>query len=319
MEICYYDKKTDGKIIQAVKSVLKTGVISCVKMKNGDVNHVFKITTAKGEVIARIFKFENWPEDGKLEWIERRLAKNKIPHAKLLFFTRDKRYFPHGFMISEFIEGEDGFDAIKNGCCTIAQSYFEKGKILKKVHQIKVKKFGPINEGKGKSLNFLNYKLERANRFLNRLAADKMIKTEVIGIFNEKVEKILGPYNKDFKPVLIHGDATRKNTIWSKKNGLMLIDWDNAWSGIWLWDFIELSWWWRHLKSWKDKGKRKTARAAFFRGYGKTACSSRQIDKIERGLHLIKSVERLHYFYYDRENPRFLRLVKKFFLEELYK
>jgi len=317
-KVCRYNKGTDRKIVLAVEDALKTKVIGCVKMQNGAVNHVFKISTAKGDVIARIFKFENWPEDGKLEWIEKSLATRKIPHARLLYFTRDKKYFPHGFMVQEFVPGIDGWDAIRSGFCTIGESYFEKGKILKRIHQIKIKKFGPIKGGKGKSSNFITYKLNRANRLLKRLIKDKAI-GDVTRKFDNKVWEILEPFNKGFKPVLIHGDATRKNTIWSKDNGLILIDWDNAWSGIWLWDFIELSWWWRHLKIWRDKEKRKIARKGFFKGYGKIGYTTREIQTLEHGLHLIKSVERLHFFYYDNKNKPFFKIVKMFFLEDLDK
>lgn len=318
-QICHYNKTLDNKIATAVSRALNASLTNCVKLKNGEVNHVYEIDTDKGKVIARVFKYDNWPEDGKLQWIEKNLAKHKIPHARMIYFTRSKKFFPHGFMISKFVPGIDGSEAIEQGRLSLSRSYLEKGKILKKIHKIKIKKFGAINAGKGVSDNFLEYKLKRANRFLKRLIKDNVLPADSPAKLNKKVRTLIEPFNKSFRPVLVHGDATRKNTIWSEDNCIVLIDWDNAWSGIAIWDYIELSWWWRHLKIWQDPVKVKTARTSFFKGYGKSEYTTKQIAVLEHGLHLIKSVERLHFFKYDKKNPRFFKLIKKLFLADLYK
>ena len=310
-------KKLKKNIVSAVEEALKIKILSLEETKNGSINHVYKIKTSAGNYIVRVFNFENWPENGKLEWIEKELSQRGISHAKLVHFTRDKKYFPHGFMVAEYAEGIDGSEAVKKGLLDYKKSYFEKGKILCKIHKIKVKNFGPLRKGKGKSPDFIGYKLKRADGFLKRMIADGLIEEGISKKMSLRVRQALEPFRKDLKPVLVHGDATGKNTIWTKGQGLILIDWDNAWSGIWLWDFIELSWWWRHLKSWQDKKKQKLARQAFFRGYGKVQYDENELKILEYGLHLIKSAERMHYFYYDLKKLKNFNRVKRIFLEDL--
>lgn len=88
---------------RAIAEVLSTLVLKLQRIELGIVNHVYKTETTQGNFIIRIFNYTTWPEDGLLEWIEKQLAKKHIPHAKLIYYTRSKKFFPHGFMISKFV------------------------------------------------------------------------------------------------------------------------------------------------------------------------------------------------------------------------
>ena len=286
-------------------------------MKSGEINHVYKIQTEKNPVIARVFGYPDKPEDGLLLWIEKQLAKYTVPHAKLLYYSRDKKHFPYGFMISEFVEGLSGWDAIDNGVHTLAQSYEQSGKILRKIHQIKLPRYGPINFGKGKDADFVKFELEGLRNRLTDLIRQKVIPADTILKTEYAIVTSLEPFKKTFHLVLLHGDASRENSILTKNKKFVLIDWDNAWSGIWMCDFIESSWWWLHLPEWKNENMRKTARNAFFKGYGKIEYSPKEVDQIQYGLHLIKSVEKLHYYYFDRKEIKNFNLVKKVFFQLL--
>jgi len=125
-------------IEQAVSDALSTRVIRLQRIERGMVNHVYKAQTSKGDFIIRIFNYSTWPEDGMLEWIEKQLAKKHIPHAKLVYYTRNKKFFPHGFMISKFIEGADAYIASKKHTISKASRFIGSGKLLKKIHQIRV-------------------------------------------------------------------------------------------------------------------------------------------------------------------------------------
>src|SRR3712207_7663341 len=54
----------------------------------------------------KVFTYEGWPEPGKLPWVETSLARAGVPHARLVHYTRAPGRFPHGFSLSEFVEGE---------------------------------------------------------------------------------------------------------------------------------------------------------------------------------------------------------------------
>ena len=95
-----YRKSIDRRVKPAVEKVLGLRVLSVSKVKSGEVNHVYKVETNKRTVLVRVFRYETWPEDGKLQWTEKQFVKYHIPHAKLLFYSRNSRWFPNGFMAS---------------------------------------------------------------------------------------------------------------------------------------------------------------------------------------------------------------------------
>lgn len=318
-KLYHYKKSIDNKIICAVEQVLRSKVLKAKKIKGGEINHVYKIQTDKNTVVARVFGYPDKPADGMLLWIEKQLGALNIPYAKLLYYSRDKKYFPNGFMISEFVDGLSGWDAIESGAHTLAQSYEQSGKTLRKIHNIKLSKYGPINSGKGKYKDFIGMELRQVKEKMADLVHQKALSADVVDKTIAAIKTHLELYKNTFHPVLLHGDASRENSILTKDKTFILIDWDNAWSGIWMWDYIEASWWWLHLPKWKDESIRKTARKAFFKGYGKVVYTPKEIDTIERGLHLIKSVEKMHYYYFDRKEIKNFNLVKKVFLKLLLK
>lgn len=108
-----YNKKIDAAVIKAANFALGITIKRSVKMEHGEVNHVYKVITENKNYLVRVFKNKNWPEPDKLPWIEKQLAKYKIPHAKIVYFSKDKRFFPYGFMITEFVEGLNGEQAVE--------------------------------------------------------------------------------------------------------------------------------------------------------------------------------------------------------------
>ena len=309
----FFKKSIEPKIKTAVSAVLHTSVFSMKRMTYGEINYVCAVTTDKGKFIVRVFGYKDKPEPGKLEWIEKQLVKHRIPHAKLIYYSRSSEYFPYGFMISEFVDGLGGWEAIKQGKQTLARSYTATGNILRKIHNIKLKKFG---QGNGEYSDFLAMEMESIYAKLRALVLKKMIDARTADITIAQIEKSLEPYNKTFRPVLLHADASRENSILTKDGKFILIDWDNAWSGIWLWDYIEISWWWLFPPVWPT-AKKRIAKKAFFKGYGKITVSPKKFVDIEHGLHLIKSVEKLHYYYFDRKEMKNVNVVKKILLKLL--
>ena len=139
-DIFPYNKSIDKKIKVAVAKVLDTKVLSAHKIKSGEINHVYKVSTSKGFFVARVFRYDDWPENGKLEWIEKQLGRLKVPHAKMVYYSKSKTFFPNGFMISEYVEGVDGTSAVKKGIITEYELYYKFGELSRKIHKIKIKK-----------------------------------------------------------------------------------------------------------------------------------------------------------------------------------
>ncbi len=317
-DIYKYKKSIDKKIVRAVAEVLRTTVISATKIKSGEINHVYKIVTPKKTFIARVFRYKQWPETGKLEWIEKQLSKQKVPHAKLLYYSRDNTFFPNGFMLLEFIEGLSGTEAVKQGVITETQLYTAFGTLARKFHHIKVKKFGPINLGQGEHANFADMQIRGVVKILNTLTKKGALQSNPAEKVAQIIESTLRTQEKHITPTLLHGDMSETNAIVSKDKKVVLIDWDNARAGFWLADFIELSRRQMFEKGWsKNPTRMLHARKAFFKGYGKIPFSSRQIKTFEHTLQIIRQVWQMNYYFFDNVDQKKFNSVKQIFYKLL--
>ncbi len=317
-DIYSYKKIIEKKIISAVENVLHTKVLSATKLKAGEINHVYKVITTQGEYVARVFRYKNWPEANKLEWIEKQLLKHRVLHAKIIYCTRNKDHFPNGFMLSEFVRGTSGTDAVKQKLLSETELYEKLGKLARLIHGIAVQRHGLINSGKGQFTNYLDMPLTDAKRLLNLLTKKGALKQDPYEQVKKIVETIINKYKQHITPVLLHGDMSETNIIVTPNKNIILIDWDNARAGFWLSDFIELSR--RHLaeKSWSANPLRmKKARNAFFKGYGKTPFTNRQLLTLEKTLLLIRYIWQMNYYFFDNKNPKNFNAIKRAFYKLL--
>lgn len=317
--LLFYDKRIDTKVAQAVEQVLGVDVIKVVKLKRGEVNHVYKVITIQKDLLVRVFKNKYWPEDGKWQWIEKQLTKHSIAHARIVHYTRDAKFFSFGFMITEFLAGYDGTTAVEKRKITLAQAYENIGKTLKRVHAIKVEKYGHLNNGKGMYKNFVQGRLQKdvQERF-EKIRDTRAFPESLIPVIEERLRKCLSQYSRRFYPVLNHGDPNRENAILTTDHRWVLIDWDNAFASIWLEDFADVSFWIRFMHD-KTKASRRYSvyKKNFFKGYGKSDFTWKEIQQIEHGLHIIKCMKLLPYYYSNKQNMKDFHRTKKMLLELL--
>lgn len=317
-DIYTYKKSIDKKVVKAVEAVLKTAAISSTKLKAGEINHVYKIVTLKKTYIARVFRYKQWPEPGKLEWIEKQLTKLRVPHAKLIYSSRDNTWFPNGFMILEFIEGLSGTEVIQQGLLTETELYRAFGMLAKKFHGVKIKKFGPVNGGQGLHENFTEMQLNGIRKILNLLTKKKALSTNPHPQVEQLINNTLRKFKKQIQPVLLHGDMSETNAIVSKNKKVILIDWDNARAGFWLADFIELTRRQLFLKEWTSNPKRmRAARSAFFAGYGKIPFSPKKLAALEQTLQVIRQIWQMNYYCFDNIDRKKFNTVKQLFYKLL--
>lgn len=314
----HYHKGIDRLIVKAVSSAMKVEVKKAVKIKHGEVNHVYKIITSRGNLLARVFKNKNWPAKESLPWIEKQLAKHKIPHAKILYYSRSSKFFPFGFMVTEFIQGPNGNEAVKLGRISFSQAFEKTGKMLRKVHAIKARKFGSINNKQDQYSDFIKFKLLRARNNLKRLESHNLIQRGLYKVVEKQIKETFLPFQKSFFPVLNHADANRENAILSPDGQWVFVDWDNAYFGIWLEDYTELTYW----VDWKRKpihAKRIHAliNKNFFKGYGGHQFSQTQIADLEKTLHLIKATNMMIYHWFSKKDQADFKKSKSKFLKLL--
>jgi Ser/Thr protein kinase RdoA (MazF antagonist) len=309
--ILQYKKSIDTKVKIAIEKTFKTKVLDVLKMKNGEYNHVYKVVTIDNSLLVRVFRNKYWPEDGKLEWIEKQLTKQRIPHAKILYYSRKSDYFLNGFMVTEFLEGLNGWSAVRQNQISIEQSFVEIGKAANRIHKIQIKKFGLVNKGKGTEANFIKKEINSMREHLEKLTKQKQFDQSFQENLFSKIESSLIDLLPKLKPVLVHADPSRENAIYTPDGRWILIDWDNALSSIWLEDFADLTFWCDYKRRKKEAIKREALIAKnFFKGYGKTVLTPTQIQKITKVLHIIKCVKMLPYYYFIQKNLKDYKWVK---------
>src|SRR3989344_2035694 len=285
-----YKKSLDKEIGNAVAKSLKVNVLNVSKIKSGEVNHVYKIETDKKALLARVFRYDNWPEDGKLRWIDRQFTKYNIPHAKLLYLTRSDKWFPNGFMVTDYIEGKSANDAVKSKELSRNDYYIHVARLLKKVHGVRVKKFGDWHGRFGTDSSLLKFLLRRVVLKASQIKRMKYYDKNLEGEVSTKLISLLGPVEKKLKPVLTHGDPGKDNCIWTKKGKLILIDWDNARSSSWLRDYADLMFWESYSAQFNKTPKTQAtdARKSFLRGYGKTGLTNAEINRITLAFFIVQ-------------------------------
>lgn len=285
----------------------------------GNVNGVYKLSAGGRAYALKVFRHPDWPEPGKLAWLESKLAESAVPHARLIHYTREPEHFPHGFSLSEFVEGENCKAAVGRGRLTPA-AYFElAGALLKQVHSVGLPLYGYIGGDGGRYEDFVGWLLDCDVKDSLRWVDDGTRPVETLYPLIERKVSVLRRYESRFEPALVHGDCNPKNGVLTPGGGLVLVDWDEAVGGFWVKDYAGLTYWYSYMR--KDGGEpgdvgAEEARASFFRGYGEPGFDDDELREIERALHVSMAAGEMSYLYkvgdapgYTKTRERLLHLL----------
>ncbi|HYV12488.1 MAG TPA: aminoglycoside phosphotransferase family protein [Pyrinomonadaceae bacterium] len=268
-------EEIDARVPEAVESALGVKVLSAEWIKLGIINRVYRVETGGGRFVVKVFRSRMWPEESKLEWIEKQLAGLGILHPRTIFSSRDASVFPNGFAIAEHIEGKDAWEAIDDGSLTTERFSEELGRILRGVHSVRVRAYGHLCNGEGVYTDFIEQRLAKTTKDVDQIATRD---DDLYDVVRERTRQRLLPFKHLYRPVLTHGDPNPHNCILTESGQLALVDWDNAACSIWLRDYAHLTY--RLLTD-------ESGREAFFNGYGATDLDRETIQRIERTFHLI--------------------------------
>ncbi len=307
-----YSKEIDSQVEKAVSKILNQQISSSSRIEEGEFNYVYRVKTEDKEVVARVFSHPTFPAADKMKWIDEQLRAQNVPHSALLYCSKDDAFFPYGFMISEFIEGENGMKAIKSGQISPADFFELLGTLLRKVHSAKLKHYGTIENGDGSKSNLIDFYLEEAENALNHASVKGDFGPNVYTQLKEKVNHLMRPLEKTFEPTLVHTDATPDNTILTPQGELVLVDWDGAQSSIWVADLAIITYSGAHLSYLGPLEQRqKTIREAFLKGYGPTIYTPDELNNLETALHIIRACTLLPYYAAYQNNSDAYQVTKK--------
>lgn len=288
--ILEYSKSIPRKIPEVIRETMNLRVKSVKRLKGGEANYSFRVDTNDGLIIVRVFRYDSWPVEKNLRFVEKQLEVLGIRQSKIIHFDDSDNFFQNGFMIGEWLEGIPGREVIKKGLVTVGQMLTGVAKILKKVHTIEFDRFGepPFSQENQGFKDFLTFVLNFGgeNRLV-RLGEEGLVPIELVKIGKRRLKSLLGRIDFAVKPVLVHGDVTPHNVIWTKQ-GPVLIDWEDVGANSWVYEWAYMTY------HWGDKVKKP-----FLRGYGVCPNSPSEMKLLENIFHLRLALKLLPYYAYD--------------------
>jgi Ser/Thr protein kinase RdoA (MazF antagonist) len=296
---------------RAVETIFDTTTLAAQPLPFGEVNRVYKVETPGRALVVKIFTYEGWPEEGKLIWLEAQLTAHAVPHPRLLHYSRDARFFPHGLAAFEYVEGRNCLEAFGAGALSAADYCRLAGESLRRVHSIRLARYGYIGHGEGTDDDYVGCKLDYdvGDRLL---AIGDDWYERLFTPIADKVEQLLRPLEGRFTPRLLHGDAFPRNALIDDERRLVWTDWDEAMSGIWPEDLARLSYWFVHPNPGRG-GAGLTCEQVidfFLRGYGETEFTPEELARITRALHIVYSADLLSYRHQTNNTESCKRILK---------
>ena len=282
----------------AAESVLGERVRRVSRLPFGNVNAVFKVETKSRACAFKVFRYEVWPEDGKLLWVESQLTLRGVPHARLIHYTRERAHFPFGFSVCEFAEGDNCKGLIRAGRLAPAAFGERAASFLKRVHAIGVARYGYIGAGCGMEEDFTGWLLAcEVFDNLRKIDDGSRLAETLRPRFERAVEPVLRRFESRFAPALVHYDCTPKNGLLDAEGRLLFVDWDESVAAPWLMDYAALTYWYSYTYKDGAARDREEFREAFLRGYGEADFERDELREIEHALHAAQAAGVLSYLY----------------------
>jgi Ser/Thr protein kinase RdoA (MazF antagonist) len=291
-------------VARAAESVLGASAACVERFTQGNINRVFKVVSGGEAFVLKVFRFPDWPEPGKLEWVESQLAARGVARARLIHHTRGAEFFPHGFTLSEYLPGDNCKQAVRDGRLNPSEYIELAGAYLRAAHAVEPPRFGYLGDGRGTLDDYVEWVVgsELPDRARD-LADAPGLGASVCARAAERVERVLRSLGGRFRPALVHGDATPKNAVLVPEGRVVLVDWDEAFAAPWVWDYTHLSYW--HVRY---HGRDPSAvRAAFFRGHGPPEFDDEELDALERALHIVEALGVLAFQFRHGDAEEFAR------------
>ena len=68
-------------------------------------NFVYAFTVAGNDYFLKLYRSKDWPEKGKIPFINGCLSQNSISYAGLVAYNRDDEIYPNGYLIEYRVPG----------------------------------------------------------------------------------------------------------------------------------------------------------------------------------------------------------------------
>ncbi|MFC3772533.1 aminoglycoside phosphotransferase family protein [Paenibacillus sp. GCM10012303] len=272
------------------EQLLNAKVDEIRKVENVPNNTVYKMWVQNKPYIFKIYKQRNWPEDGKLLFVNRQLAKHKIGRAAIIEFGRSDPHFHTGYVLEECLPGKTADQIVFNEQTGLA--FYEKlARLVSRIHKIRIPNFGYIGGGIAgypSLVDFVSEEFdERAKNLIKMRLFDPTSLLEIKNMVTDRLRLCDG-----HPSVLCHGDLSTKNVIVDEQGELTLIDWDDAMSYNWIADLSRMTYW---MKFKYHADEYELYRACFMEYYT-TDCRKSDFYQFENLFHVWIGLDFLNYY-----------------------
>lgn len=282
-------KTETDTMLETVNQIIKSNFGCCAeeirKFENVTNNFVYSFAVSDMHYILKLFRSTDWPEDGKVQFVNQILIRNNIPCAELKAYSRNDQIYPNGYLIEREIHGTAA-DKILFDREQEIKLFSKLAELVSAVHSIHIKNFGYIGSGIACYDSMTDFFEDEFDRI------DSELKDTIPEIRLEKMKKKLFDMLRDFDDlpsVLCHGDLSKKNVIVQESGEILLIDWDDAMSFSWMADISRLTFWMKLNYSEQDS---KLFRDTFLEHY-RTDYRKSEFDTFESAFHIYSALDSL--------------------------
>lgn len=247
--------ETSCKLKEAISKGLGKKVVKLIQLGNGQ-NVNFKVYTSEKEepgYLLRIITMNGYPSIGTLDECYKHLDTAHIMYSKKVFCDLDSDIVPYGYLVQEWIEGDDALEVFgEDGTENNTKWLEDFAGLLKKVHTIKLPYFGYLGNGpKYESLKEYYYNMDKiidnsyGKVFKGPYTIWDLDKYNITspGFLKytfDCVKELADKITSQAQSVLIHGDMLPQNLIYTK-NGPVIIDWDETRANWWVYEIARAS------------------------------------------------------------------------------
>jgi aminoglycoside phosphotransferase (APT) family kinase protein len=282
-----YTEEIPQRLPMVLHDVLGYHVRTVERLQTGQVTYAFRVETDDGPVLVKVFRYAHEPRRATITFVEESLGPLGVRIARTRHFDAADTYFPHGFLVADWIAGSLAQDALAAHSLTREAYCTEVAAVLRQVHVARFDAFGyPPLEGAGQRYSDFVAFMRAEDRLeeLHALVAAGKVDAALLDAGRERLAQCYAAIDFPVQPVLVHGDPSADNVI-RDAQGLVLIDWDNAHVSSWVHDLAWLTFWYG-----------PEAYDPFMRGYGTPDEDEARIRTIETALHMRLALQLPLYF-----------------------